>query len=524
MTLIHEGEDMFKKSQQIIKFTQNICGANVEDNSTLFVRVESAITDKDAEIEVPYTHCAMVVKNGNEMRYIEKTTRVFENKEEIKNWKKGHSVDVIYMPKEPSVKIYWGHFEPRTLRDKKSGVILKLQARGSFDVMIQNHEMFCRRIVGMNKVFNLDDFSDRVRSIVLEDFDDIFLSYVDNYNLEYSTFDQNKKTIARSIEKTLGQRLVNKTGVAIEDFTIDAINVFGVEKIEEEIAERKEVAKINNPAYRAYLENKERQDDKAWQRGLQIRQFEREEAAADRAYDIKVREIDSRVAIAEVQSGRNRTTSNGRRELTGEELYKKVISNNFKVHAETDEAAWSGSGFVIDTKNHLAITNAHVAADPSTYQAVSMIKAIFNEGSTDATVVALADDEAGHGEGVDLAILQLAQLPKNASNAEICLLKDVQNGETVYLIGNSKGEGLCITKGVVSDKNHEMEDENIPLLMIDAAANGGNSGGPVYNGRGQIIGVLASGYTHAKGMNFAVPSDYVVEFLNAIYSNQSKQN
>lgn len=517
MTLIHGGEDMFKKSQQIIKFTQNICGANVEDNSTLFVRVESAITDKDAEIEVPYTHCAMVVKNGNEMRYIEKTTRVFENKEEIKNWKKGHSVDVIYMPKEPSVKIYWGHFEPRTLRDKKSGVILKLQARGSFDVMIQNHEMFCRRIVGMNKVFNLDDFSDRVRSIVLEDFDDVFLSYVDNYNLEYSTFDQNKKTIARSIEKTLGQRLVNKTGVAIEDFTIDAINVFGVEKIEEEIAERKEVAKINNPAYRAYLENKERQDDKAWQRGLQIRQFEREEAAADRAYDIKVKEIDSRVAIAEAQFGRNRTTSNGRHELTGEELYKKEIGNNFKIHGSSGEGTWSGSGFVVNVKSRIAITNAHVAVDDDTYE-IAQLQAIFDDGRrTDAKVVALADDKAGEGGGLDLAILQLDQLPQNVSNAELCLLKDVKVGETVYLMGNARGQGLSMTKGIVSDKNHPSHF-GIPVIMVDAAANGGNSGGPLYNARGQIIGVLYASVRDSEGMHLVIPSDYVVEFLKEVCS------
>ena len=83
----------------------------------------------------------------------------------------------------------------------------------------------------------------------------------------------------------------------------------------------------------------------------------------------------------------------------------------------------------------------------------------------------------------------------------------------MYLIGNSLGEGTCITSGIISDKDRYVGDLSYPYIMTDASANPGNSGGPLLNEMGELIGVLVAGITSAKGMNYAIPVNMVNEFL-----------
>ena len=98
-----------KKKNQVIKFEQNLCNADVNDNQVLFVRVSDIVEDKEAILEVPFTHNALLIKGGGDCRlYKSGTHPVFDDKNEIKNWKKGISIEVIYIPKETSVKIEWG--------------------------------------------------------------------------------------------------------------------------------------------------------------------------------------------------------------------------------------------------------------------------------------------------------------------------------------------------------------------------------------------------------------------------------
>ena len=52
------------------------------------------------------------------------------------------------------------------------------------------------------------------------------------------------------------------------------------------------------------------------------------------------------------------------------------------------------------------------------------------------------------------------------------------------------------------------------LLMTDCAVNGGNSGGPMFDEKGLIIGTIVSGITGAEGMNFAIPANTVIDFVN----------
>ncbi len=128
-----------------------------------------------------------------------------------------------------------------------------------------------------------------------------------------------------------------------------------------------------------------------------------------------------------------------------------------------------------------------------------------------ARIIALGDNQGGHGSGVDLALLELEHVPFNAKVIQLANFENVKIGENVYVIGNSMGYGTCITGGIVSDKKRNVNGKM--LMMTDCAINGGNSGGPIFNESGVAIGVIVSSIRDAEGMNFAIPLDTTISFI-----------
>ena len=99
-------------------------------------------------------------------------------------------------------------------------------------------------------------------------------------------------------------------------------------------------------------------------------------------------------------------------------------------------------------------------------------------------------------------------------------------GDTVYAVGNPLGElDFTMTTGMVSalDRTITTEENFVPINMfqIDAAVNPGNSGGPVYNAAGQVIGVVTAktSATGVEGLGFAVPSNDAVNIANELMEN-----
>ena len=84
-------------------------------------------------------------------------------------------------------------------------------------------------------------------------------------------------------------------------------------------------------------------------------------------------------------------------------------------------------------------------------------------------------------------------------------------------MGNARGQGICILEGIVSD-NHRVVD-GFDHIMISAAITNGNSGGPVYDGRGELIGVVVSGYNDTPSMNYVIPVHTIKRFLKDAKSN-----
>ena len=89
--------------------------------------------------------------------------------------------------------------------------------------------------------------------------------------------------------------------------------------------------------------------------------------------------------------------------------------------------------------------------------------------------------------------------------------QDAFPGEAVYAIGNSKGEGLCIVEGIVSDVHRKIGA--IDAIMISAPVTHGNSGGPVFDAEGKLLGIVQSGRTDVSAMNYVIPVKMISEFL-----------
>ena len=166
----------------------------------------------------------------------------------------------------------------------------------------------------------------------------------------------------------------------------------------------------------------------------------------------------------------------------------------------------SGSGFIVSPDGYI-VTNDHVIGNASR---ISVL--LYNDTTYQAHII-------GRDPRNDLAVLKI--------DAEDLIYLDfgdsnnLQVGEQVAAIGNPLGEfANSMTVGIVSALDRELNIDGSPLNMLqtDAAVNRGNSGGPLLNIRGQVIGVVTakSGGSNVEGLGFAIPSNLASEIITEI--------
>lgn len=197
-------------------------------------------------------------------------------------------------------------------------------------------------------------------------------------------------------------------------------------------------------------------------------------------------------------------------EDSGESVFDSTIAGVLEI---TTSCGSAGSGFLISRSGY-ALTNTHVVVDDR-HKACSKLFVKLNGERVAAKVVALGDDKGGHGSGVDLAVIKMDYVPIRAIALDFEDSLNVRNGERVFAIGNSQGDGTCITSGIVSDKSRMFFGKK--YIMTDCAINPGNSGGPLLNLDGKVIGVnvmvrLSSNGVMADGMKYAIPSNEAKKF------------
>ncbi|TNE49255.1 MAG: PDZ domain-containing protein [Deltaproteobacteria bacterium] len=166
----------------------------------------------------------------------------------------------------------------------------------------------------------------------------------------------------------------------------------------------------------------------------------------------------------------------------------------------------SGSGFLIHPKGY-ALTNDHVVK-----HAKRISVELEDQREYEARVI-------GRSPLLDLALLQL-EVPKGTRfrYARLGRSGTLQVGEPVVAIGNAKGLGLTVTSGIVSAKGRTVgSDEYESYIQTDAAINLGNSGGPLFNRKGEVIGINTAILQGGRGIGFAIPIDIVRQILPQLH-------
>ena len=167
-----------------------------------------------------------------------------------------------------------------------------------------------------------------------------------------------------------------------------------------------------------------------------------------------------------------------------------------------------GSGFIL-SNDGVILTNAHVIDE------------------ADEVTVRLTDKREfkakvlGKDKRTDVAVLKIEA--KDLPTAPVGNPDTLRVGEWVLAIGSPFGFDNTVTAGIVSAKGRSLPDESyVPFIQTDVAVNPGNSGGPLFNLRGEVVGINAQIYSRSggyMGISFAIPIDVAMKVANQLRTN-----
>lgn len=196
--------------------------------------------------------------------------------------------------------------------------------------------------------------------------------------------------------------------------------------------------------------------------------------------------------------------SGSRDGLSVAEVYRLRSPGVVRVESGTGVSGRLGTGFVVDREGRV-LTNAHVIEEGATEATV-----VFSDGSEETAKV------LGRDEDIDLAVLDVADLPPAAVVVPLGSIRGLTVGDPVIAIGNPLGFDQTVTSGIVSALKRPIQSPNDTVIQnviqTDAAINQGNSGGPLLDGAGRVVGInsqIASESGGNDGIGFAVPIDTV---------------
>jgi putative serine protease PepD len=186
--------------------------------------------------------------------------------------------------------------------------------------------------------------------------------------------------------------------------------------------------------------------------------------------------------------------------------------------AGSGAAQAQGSGFVYDTSGHV-VTNEHVV------DGATSIEVRFADGKTSAATV------VGTDASTDLAVLRLDSPPSNLTPLTLADSSQVDVGDGVVAIGSPFGLENSVTSGIVSALDRSMQAPNgftiNGSIQTDAAINHGNSGGPLLDLAGRVIGVNAQIESDSggnDGVGFAIPSNTVHSIVTQLLADGSVEH
>ncbi len=190
----------------------------------------------------------------------------------------------------------------------------------------------------------------------------------------------------------------------------------------------------------------------------------------------------------------------------------------------------AGSGIIVSKNDDelLILTNNHVVEG-----AEELSVQFVNEKNVDATI-------KGTSERKDVAVIAVKM--KDLDNETLEAIKiatlgdsnELKVGNGIIAIGNALGYGQSVTTGVVSALNREvtMDNYTAKMIQIDAAINGGNSGGALVNSKGEVVGINSVKYSSSgssttasiEGMGFAIPISNIKDLITSLMNGEEDKS
>ena len=190
-------------------------------------------------------------------------------------------------------------------------------------------------------------------------------------------------------------------------------------------------------------------------------------------------------------------------------LIESTVTAN--MYGQTTTGVASGSGFILSEDGYV-VTNYHVI------EGASSVAVVLHDGKRYPAAI------VGYDSTNDIAVLKVEA--KGLDAVEIGSSSDLIVGDQVVAIGNPLGElTSTLTVGYVSAKERTVSTDGtiINMIQTDAAINSGNSGGPLFNMKGQVVGITTAKYSGAsssgatiEGIGFAIPMDDVLPGLEEL--------
>jgi len=191
------------------------------------------------------------------------------------------------------------------------------------------------------------------------------------------------------------------------------------------------------------------------------------------------------------------------------DVYKENLNSVVEIYnVINNKQIVGGTGIIL---GEYILTNNHVLFPPNINSQDVKTKYYFCRFAKGKDVTELKLIKSDTVE--DFAILKPE---KNIGTPIKINCKEVIDGEKCYVMGNAKSQGISIVDGIISDKNRKLKGRNTPFIMFSAPVNHGNSGGPLFNRKGELIGLVTMGRTDAAGMNYAYGVKTINDFIKMI--------
>ncbi|MCR5043974.1 MAG: trypsin-like peptidase domain-containing protein [Bacteroidaceae bacterium] len=200
------------------------------------------------------------------------------------------------------------------------------------------------------------------------------------------------------------------------------------------------------------------------------------------------------------------------KEEDGESQYIRMEGRNTSNATTESITQWSGSGFAL--KDGYVVTNYHVAGEAKTIE-IFGVKGDFSKGYK-ATIV-------GVDKVSDLSLLKISDKDFSGFGNPPYAFKSsmVDVGENVYVLGypltQTMGEEVKLTNGIVSSRSGY--EGNVTTYQISVPVQPGNSGGPMFDMKGNLVGIVCAKHADAENANYAIKTSYLKNLVESVASS-----